>query len=120
MKRKLVRSERALTRRDFLRRATTAAAATIAGPLIVPGRVLGLNGAVAPSNRITLGFIGTGRQTSHVNIPAFLHQKDAQSVAVCDVDSWRMNQAREAIDTFYSKQSSSGQYKGCRAIAANR
>ncbi|MCU0787689.1 MAG: Gfo/Idh/MocA family oxidoreductase [Verrucomicrobia bacterium] len=116
MKTKHVRSERPLTRRDFLRRTATAAAATIAGPLIVPGRVLGLDGGVAPSNRITIGYIGTGRQTSHVNIPAFLHQEDSQSVAVCDVDSWRMNEAREAIDKFYSEKSPSGRYRSCRAI----
>jgi hypothetical protein len=37
-----------LSRREFLRRATTA----VVLPLIVPGSVLGLNGAVAPSNRL--------------------------------------------------------------------
>ena len=80
MRKNLIRPKNGVTRRDFIRR-TTAAAATIAAPMILPGRVLGLDGGVAPSNRITIGYIGTGRQTTHANIPAFLHQKDSQSVA---------------------------------------
>ena len=46
-----------LSRRGFLKSTAVAAA-----PLVVPGSVLGLNGAVAPSNRITMGFIGVGNQ----------------------------------------------------------
>ncbi len=42
------------SRREFLKRAGLAAAAV---PLIVPSRVLG---ADAPSNQITMGFIGVG------------------------------------------------------------
>ena len=116
MKKNCGRTKRPFTRRDFLRRTTTAAAAMIAGPLVVPGRVLGLDGGVAPSNRITVGYIGTGRQTTHVNIPAFLHQKDSQSIAVCDADTWRMNQARDMIDKFYGEKSTSGRARGCRTI----
>ena len=45
-------------RRTFLKQAASLAAM----PMIVPGSVLGLNGAVAPSNRITVGGIGLERQ----------------------------------------------------------
>ena len=57
------------TRRQFCRRATTA----IAAPLILPASVLGLNGAVAPSNRIVFGCIGVGARARHV-MPSFLAQ----------------------------------------------
>ena len=43
------------SRREFLRKTAQACAAGFAFPTIVPGSALGLSGAVAPSNRITLG-----------------------------------------------------------------
>jgi predicted dehydrogenase len=112
MKQDHTQTKRPLTRREFLRRTTHAALAATA-PMIVPGRVLGLDGGVAPSNRITIGFIGTGRQAYYANIPGFLHQPDAQALVVCDVDQWRMNQARERIEQHYGERADSGAYKGC-------
>jgi myo-inositol 2-dehydrogenase / D-chiro-inositol 1-dehydrogenase len=99
-----------ISRRAFVSRTTAAVAVA---PMIVPSRVLGLGAAVAPSNRITIGYIGTGRQCIYANIPGFLREPDAQSVAVCDVDSWRMNKAREAIESFYARREPDGDFKGC-------
>ena len=103
---------RGLNRRQFLQRSAAAASLAFAGPMIVPARVLGLEGT-APSNRITIGFIGTGRQSMHANIPSFLNEDDAQCVAVCDTDSWRMEEARKLIDNSYAVNQPSGEYKGC-------
>jgi myo-inositol 2-dehydrogenase / D-chiro-inositol 1-dehydrogenase len=105
-----------LTRRQFLRHASIAAAAAWAGPLIVPGRVLGRDGGVAPSNRITFGFIGTGRQTLNANLPGFLHEPETQVVAVCDVDSWRMQQAQTRVAEHYARKNASGVAKGCDMV----
>src|SRR6185436_15100471 len=74
---------------------------------------LGLGGEVSPSNRITIGFIGTGRQATYANIPGFLRESDAQAVAVCDVDSWRMENARKLAEAHYAAQQTSGSYRGC-------
>jgi predicted dehydrogenase len=71
---------------------------TFAVPMIVPGRVLGANDSVSPGNRITIGMIGTDRQATYANIPGFLREADAQIVAVCDVDSWRMENARKLVN----------------------
>ena len=90
-----------------------ATGAFAAGPLILPGRVLGANGTVSPSNRITIGVIGTGRQSAYANIPGFLREADVQIVAVCDVDSWRLAKARKQVEDFYAKQKESGSFKGC-------
>jgi hypothetical protein len=54
--------QRPLNRRQFLH----TLGATVAVPLVVPGRVLGLDGAVAPSNRITFGAIGIGNRARHI------------------------------------------------------
>ena len=68
------------SRRQFLRAASVAA-----GPLILPSRVLGLDGAVAPSNKVRMACIGVGGQGSG-NLGAFLGDDRVQVVAVCDVD----------------------------------
>lgn len=104
------------TRRTFLQQATLTVGAVVAVPLIVPGRVLGADGAVAPSNRITLGFIGTGRQAMYANLPGFLREPDAQVVAVCDVDAWRLAKACKQVEDFYAKQQPGGTFKGCAAV----
>lgn len=110
---KRIRLQQSVHRRGFLKRASLAASLAFAGPLIVPARVLGLEGKVSPGNRITIGFIGTGRQCYHANIPGFLNEDDAQAVAVCDVDSWRMDEARKQIEDFYAQNQPSGSYRGC-------
>jgi hypothetical protein len=51
-------------------------------PLILPRSVLGAN---SPGNRITMGFIGVGRQASGANVPRFIALPEVQIVAVCDV-----------------------------------
>lgn len=102
-----------ISRRSFLQRTATFAATAFAGPMIVPSSVLGADGAVSPANRITVGFIGTGRQCIHANIPGFLREPDAQCVAVCDVDSWRMELARQTIEDGYAKRQPSGSFQGC-------
>ena len=102
-----------LNRRAFLQRTTVAVGATLAAPLIVPARALGAEGQVAPSNRINIGMIGTGRQVFYANLPWFLWSKEAQVVAVCDVDSWRMQKAKAQVEETYAAQTTGGTYKGC-------
>jgi len=52
-------------------------------PMVVPASVLGLNGKVAPSNRIVIGGIGLGPRGRQV-LTAFLKQPDCQFVATAD------------------------------------
>jgi len=80
-----------VTRRGFLRHGVAASAAALAGPTIVPATALGRDGRPAPSNRITIGMIGLGRQAIARNLPVFLRSGDTQVVALCDVDRWRMD-----------------------------
>src|SRR4029079_8761012 len=51
------------------------------------------------------------------NLPALLNEDDVQVVAVCDVDEWRMNFAKEKVDAFYAEKSPAGSYKGCATIS---
>jgi len=131
-----------MNRREFL----AGAAATAATFTIVPRRVLGGAGFVAPSDKITLACIGFGTQAIR-EIPGILASPDVQIVAMCDVEKdgvnyleWGKNQIREGIrrllenptwrenfnhvpggrdvgkeivETYYAKQRSTEQFKGC-------
>lgn len=77
-----------ISRRQLLKQ-TLAASAALAFPAIVPPSVFG---ADAPSNRITIGAIGTGNQGPN-NIKSFMGKRGAQVVAVCDIDMERMAEA---------------------------
>src|SRR5689334_3079217 len=82
----------ATSRRGFLKCASAAAAA-LAVPLVVPTSALGRDGAVAPSERINMGFIGLGGQgTGHLlggawtYVPGgYVARNDVQVLAACDV-----------------------------------
>ena len=112
-----------MNRRNFIEKSSLAVAA-MGIPTIVPASVFGKN---APSNRITVGMIGTGRQGLGQNmqgsdmksigtrVPGLLEIAEAQVVAVCDVDSWRMNRAKSTVEAYYAKNSSGGTFKGCSA-----
>ncbi|UCC99752.1 MAG: Gfo/Idh/MocA family oxidoreductase, partial [Phycisphaerales bacterium] len=99
-----------LTRRQFLKSSAAAGAAFLSGPTLVPAPLFG---ADAPSNRITIGMIGMGRQAYHSNLKFFLGAADAQVVAVCDADTWRLDNARKAVERHYAGERSAGAFKGC-------
>ena len=69
-------------------------------PYILSSSVFGSNGAVAPSNRITIGLIGTGNiNTNHCR--SFLAEKDSRIVAVCDPVTARREGHRNLINQAY-------------------
>ena len=86
-----------------------AAATSIGMPTIIPGSALGLNGSVAPSNRIIMAAIGIGPRGRLV-LDTFLKQPDAQFVAVCDVQQANRRTAKMMVDRAY-------QNDNCRATS---
>ncbi|HRT10259.1 MAG TPA: Gfo/Idh/MocA family oxidoreductase, partial [Candidatus Paceibacterota bacterium] len=91
-----------LNRRQFLQRALLAGGA-VAAPCLVPGRVLGLNGAVPPSERIVLGGIGIGGRGSGV-LRWMLPEKDVQFVAVCDAKKSQREAVKRLVDEKYGNK----------------
>lgn len=87
------------TRRHFVRNTVAA----LAAPAIIPSRVLGADGAVAPSNRINVAAIGIGPRGRLV-LNCFLGQKDAQVVAVCDVQQSNRRTAKMMVDRAYGNE----------------
>src|SRR5258708_15236555 len=90
---KLMNPRASLTRRRFLRQTGQAATAAFAAPCIIPASALWRGGATAPSERITMGFIGVGTQGSgHLLGGAWTYvaagyagRKDVQVLPLCDV-----------------------------------
>lgn len=109
--------ERCIHRRRFLKETAGVSLAAIGLPYLVPSSVLGKAGAVAPSERITLGFIGTGDHGRNVNIKNFLVNADAQAVAVCDVDPVNRDAARDMVNKKYGN-SDCATYKDFRDVLA--
>jgi predicted dehydrogenase len=91
---------KAETRRDFLKLSMGAAAA-IGFPTIVPASVFGQK---APSNRINVGAIGAGRISRGHDLPGIWQFDQARIMAVCDLDSKRVEEAKTLINGVYAKK----------------
>lgn len=85
-----------VNRRKFLK------ATLIAGlaPQVIPGHVLGLNGKVSPSNKITLGVLGSGAR-GRADLVNFLGLEDVRVTTLCDVNKLNIAKAKEKIEETY-------------------
>src|SRR5918996_380181 len=94
-----------LSRRRFLRNSLGAGmAASAFGSIPIPSSALGLDGHIAPSERITLGGIGIGNRGTY-DLGCFLEQKDVQFAAVCDVKEVRRRAVKKRVDELYGNES---------------
>jgi predicted dehydrogenase len=100
-----------ISRRQFIKRAVGTAAASMTFPYLVPASALGGVGDTAPSERITLGFIGTGKQSKHL-MRSFLNSPGTQVLAACDVDKLKLERGKKIVEDHYASKSGSA-YKGC-------
>ena len=118
-----MRSSSRLSRRHFLSSTGTALGASIAVPYVLPSSALGKDGAVAPSERITMGFIGVGGQgRGHLLGGAWTYVtggyvalNEVQVLAVCDVWSNRREEATQSVNRFYAGKYRTEGYNGCKA-----
>ena len=103
--------ERELNRRQFIKQVAGTTAAAMVFPYIVPASALGRAGNAAPSERITLGFIGTGKQSKHL-MRSFLNSPGTHVVAGCDVDKLKLQRGKKIVEDHYAGKNG-GSYKGC-------
>jgi hypothetical protein len=95
--------QQGISRRLFLKRVAKAGAASIALPTLVPGSALGLDGAVAPSNRIVMAGIGLGGRGGS-DLGWILTNREVQMVAICDVKRQKRQQHKATIDRHNKNQ----------------
>ena len=108
-------NQRLLNRRRFLSH-TAKMGALIAAPQILPGAVLGKDGGIAPSERITLAAIGIGNRGSYV-LGCFLEEPDVRFVAICDVKAERRQAVKKKADDKYGNHDCS-MYRDARELLA--
>jgi predicted dehydrogenase len=114
------KSHRKLSRRGFLRRGATVAAAAI-----VPRYILGGAGFVAPSEKLNIAVIGTGGRGKNL-IEGILRYDDAQVIAIADVTeredysrfyyrgvSGRLP-VRDLVEKHYGDKKEKGEFGRCR------
>lgn len=114
--------KQALSRRRFLSTLGLAAGAA-AFPTIVPASAVGKGRVPAPSDRVTMGFIGLGSMGMG-NLVNFLEKDDVQVLAVCDVNTSGDNYAGDgdkgrdpalrAVYEYYSERNDAA-FEGCDA-----
>jgi len=102
-----------ISRRRFLKRASAAAAAGVAAPMVLPSRS---PGATAASNRVTVAHIGVGGQGGGL-LGGFLGVAQGQSVAICDAFKSRREAAARRVDEHYTAVLGQGSYQGCKLYA---
>jgi predicted dehydrogenase len=119
-----MKPNRPIPRRQFLKRSTLAVSAILGAPSIVPSSVFGAEGAVPPANRITIGFIGTGKMAHDYHLSTLSGFKDVECLAVCDVDTNRRLHAKKVIEDRYAKDGRSNKgiadYNDFREILARK
>lgn len=93
-------NKKKISRRQFLKRASGITAGAVTFPYFVSSSALGQAGRPAPSDRIVMGCIGMGGQGTG-DMRGFLGKKEAQVVAVCDVDKGHRDQAKKIVDEKY-------------------
>ena len=106
--------EQAIKRRDFVVKVATA----VAGIMIVPRFVLGgkrPDGTkyLAPSDVISLGFIGTGKQAKGLGT-SFLSTNEARIVGISDVYKAKAGAFLDRVKAHYEKNTQLGTYADIR------
>jgi predicted dehydrogenase len=100
-----------IDRRQFIKKAAGTAAAAVSFPYVVPASAFGNAGVTAPSERITLGFIGAGKQSKHL-MRSFLNSPGTQVVAACDVDKLKLTRGKKIVEDHYAGKKG-GSFRGC-------
>jgi predicted dehydrogenase len=80
-----------------MKHAAAASAGALAFPSIIPSSALGADGATPPSERVTMGWIGTGGQGRGL-MNGFLGHRGVEIVALCNVDKRHLQPALGVID----------------------
>jgi len=95
--------------------------AATAAPFLLPSRVWAADSS--PNAKIRMAFIGTGKQSQGL-IPGFTgREEDVQTVAVCDVDTNRRENAKKKILEFYQSKGRTGTvdaYSDFREVLARK
>ncbi|MEX2231103.1 MAG: Gfo/Idh/MocA family oxidoreductase [Cyclobacteriaceae bacterium] len=109
-----MKSSKNISRRNFIK-----SAAIVSSFFIVPRRVLGGAGYLAPSDKIVLGFIGCGKQSAGLQ-RRFFNLPEAQIVAASDVYALKLDKFITINNQLYAEKTGQSSYSGTAAYADYR
>lgn len=100
------------SRRDFLKKAAGTVTGLLAPPMIVPASALG-RGATPPSDRVTVGIIGSGQRAvfETLQYPSF---DNAVIVAISDAVRGHAQSAKDVLEKQYESKQPSRPNRGIR------
>ncbi len=101
-----------MKRRKFIKKAGAASVGLSLFPTIIKASVLGREGNIPPSDRVTMILIGCGSQGGY-DLSSFLRSEEMQVIALCDVDESRLAKVKGDVDKTYGDS-------GCRVYADYR
>ena len=104
------------SRRTFIQQIAAGAVGAVVAPLILPSRVW--SASTGPNDRLTLGFIGMGKQAQGL-LAGFMGRQDTQVLAICDVDTNRRNAAKKSVDDHYANTNCAA-YSDFRELLARK
>jgi len=104
----MLENKDASNRRDFLKQS-----AALASFFIVPRHVLGGSGYRAPSDQITLGFIGLGKQSIGLR-RNFDQTGQVRIITASDVDRTKLNNFIQIVNAAAAEKSGQAQTKICQ------
>jgi predicted dehydrogenase len=97
----------AISRRSFIKKASV-----ISSFMIVPRFVLGGKGYTPPSDLISIGFIGTGKQAFGLK-GSFQDTNEVKIIAASDVYGSKLQQFATEVNQYYATKAAQSQYTGC-------
>ncbi len=114
-----IMTDRQSSRRSFLKQSATA----FALPHIIPASALGKTVASAPSDRVSMGFVGMGTMgdghlfgRAWTYLPGgYLARNDVQVLAVCDVWKEKREKAKLNVNKYYDEKFGTKEKPTCEA-----
>ncbi len=100
-----------MNRRKFIEKASVMSAF-----MIVPRFVLGGKGYTAPSDLVSLGFIGTGKQAFGLK-GSFEGTNEVKILAAADVYGTKVQRFVSEVNQYYAAQAGQNQYAGCKTYS---
>lgn len=94
-----------MERRNFIKKTIAGSAATLFIPTILPTNIFGQTRA---NSKINVGQIGCGRIARDHDMPGVMQHDAARLIAVSDVDSNRMRDAKKLVEGYYAQKLGSG------------
>jgi len=100
-----------INRRNFLKKSMLGSGAALLASSALPSL---LSAGVSANNKINFGCIGVGRM-GRGDLADLLPFDEIQVVAVCDLDNWRLGNAKAQVESHYAGQNKDGKFSGCSA-----